>query len=258
MTTPPPPTIDDIICYPVKGLGGFSVEQARLLAGRGIRHDRRFGLASQPTLEALYRHDKWRPWEHCHTLKKNEKLARLSAVIADAEDGDELCLTLSADDGQGASGRPAVAAERATLEEFLRDFLSLSDLFLVDSEQAPLWDDAIHVTLLNTASVADLAAQSKTALSPARFRANIVFSGMAAWREESLSGGVCLGTARGALGGGVPRCLATTVNPDTAARDLKVPKLIYACRRHSDMGVFATIVESGDVSVGMELSFESA
>ena len=257
-----PAIIEDILCYPVKGLGGFSMSKTQLAARRGIRHDRRFGLAAQQTLDALYESEKWKPWDHCQTLKRNEALAKLFAQTD--EEGGDLFLQLSDNDGQRVRGRPAVAAERAQLEEFLRDFLSLPDIYLVDSEHTPLWDDAIHLTLLNTASVEDLSAaatamgKTTTPLSPTRFRANIVFSDAPAWAEESYTGDFRIGDARLFFGGGVPRCLATTVNPRTATRDVKVPQLIYAYRRHSNMGVFATVAADGDITTGMELLLESA
>jgi uncharacterized protein YcbX len=48
----------------------------------------------------------------------------------------------------------------------------------------------------------------------------------------------------------IPRCAATSVNPETAQRDLTVPKALKQHFGHVDMGVYAEVVRGGRVAVG--------
>jgi hypothetical protein len=48
----------------------------------------------------------------------------------------------------------------------------------------------------------------------------------------------------------IPRCAATSVNPETAERDVTVPKALKQHFGHVDMGVYAEVVRAGRVAVG--------
>jgi uncharacterized protein YcbX len=46
------------------------------------------------------------------------------------------------------------------------------------------------------------------------------------------------------------RCAATQVNPDTAQRDIDLPRELRQAFGHADMGVYAEIVAGGTVRQG--------
>ena len=251
--------ITDIMCYPLKGAGGFSLAQTALTT-RGIRHDRRFGLAISESADTEFRTaNKWQPWNFYHTLKKRADLVFLSAQVRDIEDDNTVLLRLKDNRcGDSVEGCPAENSERTTLEKFLCNALSTPAARLIDSQASPLWDDNEPLTLLNTASVEAFASTQNFPITTQRFRANIVFSGLPAWQEETLTGELSAGSARLKLGDGVPRCAATTVNPDTGERDAKVPQLLYRQRQHTNMGIFAKIIQDGEIAVDETLHFEPA
>lgn len=250
--------IEDILYYPLKGVGGTSLAKT-LLTKRGICHDRRYALAfgdssdssdSSPPAAAA-----WRPWETHHSLKNNAFLARLSAAITD-ENGEPL-LHISFDGKPAVCGRPAHAAEQLKIETCLRQILDSPTAHLVDGETRPLWDeDGMSLTLLSAASVHALSELENAPLETTRFRANIIFSGAPPWREENFTGTAKIGAARLKLAGGVPRCAATLVNPQTAERDLKIPKFLHRQRGHMKMGLFAQVTTGGEIAIGQEIRFD--
>ena len=242
------PTVDSIHCYPIKGLRGMSPDRVTLIEGRGIEHDRRFGMAVKDPQGLLSGEEKWRPWNYFLTLKRHENLARFRAAIEE----DEVLVVSDAEEKEMARGAFADETQRARLQERLAAALAMSEVRLIDSGRRPLWDDAVPITLVNAASADALNAES------ARFRPNILFSGMEAWREEKMTGQIAIGDALLSIAGGVPRCAATQVNPGTACRDANIPKQLLRERGHTELGLMATVVRGGEVAVGMPVRFESA
>jgi len=116
------------------------------------------------------------------------------------------------------------------------------------------------VTLLGEASVAELARRSGLASVDARrFRMLIEFAGAPAHAEDGWDGrALRAGEALLRVGGPVPRCAATTRNPDRGERDLATVKLIKAYRGlqesedglTANFGVYAEVLEPGAVRVG--------
>ena len=59
-----------------------------------------------------------------------------------------------------------------------------------------------------------------------------------------------LGKARVRVFKRTQRCAATEVNPETAERDAKPPKVLLQTYGHADMGIYAEVLEGGRVAVG--------
>ena len=51
----------------------------------------------------------------------------------------------------------------------------------------------------------------------------------------------------------IVRCAATNVDPDTGIRDLSIPDTLMRSFGHADCGVYAEVIEAGEVAVGDEL-----
>jgi len=49
------------------------------------------------------------------------------------------------------------------------------------------------------------------------------------------------------------RCAATNVDPDTGARDLEVPKTLLRQLGHADCGIYAEVVEGGEIAPGDQI-----
>ena len=63
-----------------------------------------------------------------------------------------------------------------------------------------------------------------------------------------------MGGARLKVTARTDRCAATNVNPDTALRDLNIPKSLVKKFGHVDMGIYAEILEGGVIHPGDEIS----
>lgn len=120
--------------------------------------------------------------------------------------------------------------------------------------------DLHPLTLLGDASVGELAAEaSLESVDSRRFRMSVEFDGAPARAEDAWnSAEFRLGSAVVRVGGAVPRCAATTRNPDDGAVDLKTLHLLRTSRgvtvgelgRGLHFGVYADVVSPGVVRVG--------
>jgi len=123
--------------------------------------------------------------------------------------------------------------------------------------------DEHPVTLLADESVAELGRHAPGGrLDPRRFRMLVGFAGVDPYTEDTWNGrSLQIGTARLRVRGAVPRCNATTRDPDTGVRDVKTLRLIEEHRGQTpndygtglNLGVYADVVGSGTISVGDEL-----
>ena len=48
----------------------------------------------------------------------------------------------------------------------------------------------------------------------------------------------------------IVRCAATEVDPDTGIRDLAMPRTLMKTYGHADCGVYAEVIEAGEIAVG--------
>ncbi len=242
--------IDAIYRYPVKGLSGESLERVRLEAGATLPGDRRFAIAhgstrfdtSAPT---------WLSRQHFLMLAKNERLAQLEANF----DGDSGILTLHRAGKQVARGNISDLMGRTLIGQFLAGFMmseARGTPKLVEGRGFAFTDAPEKViSLINLASVADLERVARQAVAPLRFRGNIYLSGLPAWAERQWVGReIHLGALRVRVTGEIERCAATNVNPETAERDMNLPLTLRKGFRHINMGVYAEVLGTGEVSRG--------
>ncbi|HEU4358799.1 MAG TPA: MOSC domain-containing protein, partial [Xanthobacteraceae bacterium] len=112
------------------------------------------------------------------------------------------------------------------------------------------------VSIINLSSVAAIEAVLGRAVHPLRFRGNVYVTGWPAWREFDLVGQeIAFGKrARLAIIKRIVRCAATNVDPDTGIRDLVIPDTLMRRFGHADCGIYAEVVEGGEIAVGDELS----
>jgi MOSC domain-containing protein len=111
------------------------------------------------------------------------------------------------------------------------------------------------VSLINLASVKDLERVVRQPIDPLRFRANIYIMGAPAWGEFDWVGQeIGLGPARLRVVDRIERCAATNVDPETAARDLNLPRALQRGFGHVDMGIYARITTGGEIACGDTLS----
>jgi uncharacterized protein len=112
------------------------------------------------------------------------------------------------------------------------------------------------VTLVSRASVERLEREAEGRVDGRRFRMLFDLDGCAEHEEDTWDGRrVRVGEAVLRVAGPVPRCAATTRDPDSGERDLDTLRLIKGYRgvrdgKAIDFGVYATVEEPGPVRVG--------
>jgi uncharacterized protein YcbX len=107
-----------------------------------------------------------------------------------------------------------------------------------------------HVSIVNLASVRDLAAKLGRPVDPLRFRANLYVEGWPAWSELDHAEGEALsiGGARATLFKPIVRCVATHVDPDTGERDIDVCAALHDLYGHVHCGLYLHVSEGGRVA----------
>ncbi len=251
-------TVTALYRYPVKGLSGEVLARIDLTAGLGMPLDRRWAVARSADI-----FDPAQPKAQSKTrflmLMKDERLAQLTTRYDDASG------VLTVDGPQGLSERfdLSAASGRERLAARLKSHLELPDLepVVVSAEGHKFTDISVvspdkmnAISLINLASVRALEEAIGKPVDPLRFRANIYFDSAAPWEEfDWIDRKIRIGGAVAKVTMRTRRCPATEVDPVTARRDMDVPGELSRRFGHSDMGVYAEIVEHGGVSVGGDL-----
>lgn len=242
--------------YPVKGLSPQPLESVEVCSGQGFPHDRIFGIARADSgFDPLNP----RPMSKSRffMLMRDERLAGLETRY---EPGTGL-LTIR------VQGRLAHESSLSTAEGTDSAVAFFATMFDLGPEARPLWakseshrftDVSVDspqmmnaISLINQASVEDLATRICKPVDPMRFRANLYLDGWPPFEEFRLCGReIRAGGARLRILKRTSRCAATEVNPRTARRDLPIPRLLVQHYGHADMGVYAEVVSGGAIRIG--------
>jgi uncharacterized protein YcbX len=118
--------------------------------------------------------------------------------------------------------------------------------------------DVHPLTIVSSASVREIGSRGdRPDLDARRFRINLEIDGCDPYEEDSWDGGlVRVGEATIRVGGQIPRCIVTTLAPDTGDKDFTTLNLIARSRPRIDgrrglpFGMYAEVVEPGRVRVG--------
>jgi uncharacterized protein YcbX len=128
---------------------------------------------------------------------------------------------------------------------------------LARTDHAGAGTDVEPVTIVSLASVAELARQGERgSLDARRFRMTIELDGCAPHEEDTWEGRrVRIGGTELAVGEQVPRCVVTTLDPETGVRDFPTLSVISRYRgvpprTSPPFGVYARVIAPGVVSVG--------
>ncbi|MEM9970862.1 MAG: MOSC domain-containing protein [Pseudomonadota bacterium] len=113
------------------------------------------------------------------------------------------------------------------------------------------------ISINATASLDALSALAGQSLSPHRFRGNLWIDGLDAWQEKGWVGKTLkVGDAALAVREEITRCKATMANPETGKRDVDTLDLLSELG-HMEFGVYAEVVDGGDISLGDPVTIAS-
>jgi len=243
-------TLQEICRYPVKSLSADRLEAVTLAAGEGVPHDRRFALA-----HGSARLDpgapEWRPKTDFLALVRNARLAKLQSRF-DPETGS---LAIHRDGRKVVEGDATSPLGRALIEQFFAAFMgqeARGGVRLVEA-RGFMYSDVPEawVSIINLESVRDLERVTGAPVDPVRFRGNLIVAGGHPWAEHAWVGQeITVGAARLKVHRRIGRCAATEVNPATAERDMQILLALARGFAHTNMGVYAEVVQGGAVEAG--------
>jgi uncharacterized protein len=240
-------SISALYRYPVKGLSGEALASVRLSEGATLPHDRAYAIENGPgpfDPEAPAH----LPKIHFVMLMRNEQLAALKTGFED----ETHTLTIARNGTEAARGDLRTAPGREAIECFISRYMgpSLRGAPRVVASLGHSFSDvaAKCLHIVNLESVRALETAIGARINPLRFRPNVLISGWPAWSELDLVGqNLKAGEATLNVFKRTERCAATNVDPDTGARDLTIPSFLSRNLGHTDFGVYARVIGSGQL-----------
>ena len=248
--------IQAIYRYPVKGLTPEPLARTTLSPGGTLPADRLYAIENGPS-GFDPQAPQYFPKMRFLMLMRNARLAELRTAF----DEDSHVLTVRYESREAARGDLRTAAGRAAIERFFAEHCAdeLRGPARVLHSPGHSFSDVAKkvVSIINLASVAELENAAGAPIDPLRFRGNLHLTGWPAWHEFDLLGAeIAIGPNNGRTPARlriikrIVRCAATEVDPDTAIRDLPIPRLLMDSYGHADCGVYAEVIEGGDIAAG--------
>jgi hypothetical protein len=170
-------------------------------------------------------------------------------------------LTIRENGEVAACGDLETVAGRAAIEQFFTTNFAgdLKGPPKVLSSEGHSFSDVARkvVSIINLASLAAIEALVDGPVHPLRFRANIYVTGWPPWHEfELINRSLLIGNVRLKVVKPIMRCAAVNVDPETAARDLEIPRTLERRLGHADCGIYAEVVTGGPIGIGDGIAVE--
>lgn len=236
--------------HPIKGHGREDLASVRLLAGACLPWDRHWAVAH----EAAKLAEGWNP---CMNFARGAKAPALMAVESTLDEGAGT-ITLRQPDRGAITFRPDDSTDLPRFLDWLDPLIPANrarPTRIVSAGRGMTDSDFPSVSILNPASLADLSARMGHDLSPHRFRGNLWLEGAAAWAEWDWIGrDIRIGGAILRVQERITRCVATTVDPATGISDAETLAALDAAFGHQDFGLYATVVQDGEIALGDDWS----
>lgn len=237
--------------WPVKGLGGQTLDKITVKAGELFPFDRAFAIENGPS-----DFDAANP-VHIAKLRFLCGVSQPTAHRVSASYVEQTgLLSITTLDGRSLNINPkephaleALAAE--LVEEGVRGTLKLRKADDLDEGHGFTDVPGRWISIQNRASIAMLEKTVDASLDPRRLRANMLVDGWDAFAEEELIGkSIQLGTAKVDIMEPINRCRNIDVNPDSAERDQNLVRALQDMRGKRSLGVYARITDAGSMAPG--------
>ncbi len=236
--------------YPIKGFGPQALDEVTLTPGQTLPFDRAWAIENGPG-----RFDPENPQTlpkiNFLMLMRNARLAALDCAFDEAT----RALTLYRDGHQMVTGALETQTGRMLIEQFIAGYMP-GDLrgaprivHAAGHSFSDVADKCLHV--VNLASVRELERNVAKPVDPLRFRANVYVDMGEPWVEfDWVDRAIGLGSTELEVFARTDRCAATEVDPNTGARDMGIPAALMRVWGHQDFGIYARVVEGGQLRVG--------
>lgn len=238
----------DIYRHPIKGHGREALASVRLLAGECMSWDRHWAVAHEAAKLIA-------GWNPCVNFARGAKAPALMAITSSLDEATAT-VTLRHPERGEITFRPDDSAD---LPRFLEWVTPLNPperaqpVAIVTAGRG-MTDTALPaLSILSTASLADLSARMGIALSKDRWRGNLWLDGAEPWAERAWVGQhIHIGGAVLKIEERIERCSATTVDPETGRPNAPTLQALNQLLGHQEFGLYGVVVESGPIAVGDE------
>ncbi|WP_380056608.1 MOSC domain-containing protein [Falsihalocynthiibacter sp. SS001] len=239
-------TLSQIWRHPIKGHGAENLTNVALTAGETLPWDRVWAV---PHVNAT---DDLRGWAHCRNFTRGASYPSLMAINAKLDPQNQI-ITLSHPELDDLTFDPETEAG-----QFLKWVAPIlpeerpSPIGIVRAAGQGMTDQSKPwVSILNTASLAELSSELGQTLDARRYRGNFWIDGMSPWAERDwLNCEITIGSVTLRVTKHITRCRATDSNPLTGKRDVDTLRALRENWGHQDFGVFAEVLNDGNVAVG--------
>jgi uncharacterized protein YcbX len=231
--------------HPIKSHGREQLAMTDLRVGKCLPFDRAWAVAHDASAADGSQ------WEPCQNFSRGAKAPALMAIDATWDEKSRKMILRHPDLGEIAFNpdtdadafvawsAPLMPAGRAASARMV----SVPDRGMTDT-------DFPSIALLNMASHRDVAKRADCPdLSALRWRGNFWIEGLEPWAEMNWIGReVQIGNAVLRIREQITRCLATTANPETGARDVDTLAVLQTLG-HQEFGIYAEVIRDGSVRV---------
>jgi len=245
-------TVDSIYRHPVKGLRPELMSSVQLEGGAYFPGDRGYAIEVGPS--------GFDPESPKHISKQRfTVLARFPSLARVKTRLDDATGTFHLGDahGFGVQARLDTEEGRGAIERFLQAFLgedAPGKLRVLESPPGYRFMDHPqgYISVMNLASVREVARAIGQPVDPLRFRANVYVDGLKPWAEDEwvVNQKLTLGAAELTLFKPIVRCVATHVNLETGERDIDMVGQLREHFGRDTLGTYFSISQGGRVALG--------
>lgn len=267
-----PLIVTEITVYPIKSLGGISLQSA-IVEDRGLQHDRRWVLADEQNRFITQRENEQMALIdviiESDGLKVSHRLKKIAPLTIPfkPQTTDNQIITIWDDEvnairvnDEADAWFSVVLGIKCRLFYQPDSSIRLTDSrYSITKEEHTSFSDGYPILIIGQASLDNLNERLDEKIAMKRFRPNLVFSGGEAHAEDNWKY-FKVGDAK--LVGVKPcaRCVMTTINPETAEKGKEPLRTLNQYRNFGNKVLFGQnllVVEKGRISVGdvIELSY---
>jgi uncharacterized protein YcbX len=263
--------ITEINIYPIKSLGGISLESAQV-EDRGLQYDRRWVLADSESMFMTQRENEQMALidvdiesDGLIVSHRKKNIAPLKVTFEPQTD-DNRMITIWDDVVRGVRvSDEADAWFTEVLEKETHLYYQPDDSirptdpkYSITQEEHTSFSDAYPILIIGQASLDFLNDKLDEKIEMKRFRPNLVFSGGEAHDEDQFRY-FQVGDAKLVGVKLCARCVLTTINPETAKKGKEPLKTLAQYRKNGNKILFGQnllVVEKGHIKVGDEIVLE--
>lgn len=231
--------------HPIKSHGREALDQVSLIAGQTMPWDRCWAVAHEA---ARIDGSEWAP---CANFSRGAKAPKLMAISARLNEADET-ITLTHPDRPKITLHPERDSDdlMAWVTPLMPTNRAQSSHVVRVPERGMTDTPFASISIANLASNAAVGETLGRDLDPIRWRANLWLDGLAPWEEMNWIGkSLRIGAAEIEIREQITRCLATTANPDTGARDADTLGVLDGFG-HQEFGIYGTVTRAGTIQLG--------